>query len=69
MAPKVTKAARRTVIRKAKGRCSICGQRLRSKEEVTLDHIQPVSMGGKNSIDNLRAAHKECNMARGTLDL
>jgi 5-methylcytosine-specific restriction endonuclease McrA len=31
----------------------------------TVDHILPVSLGGKHSLDNVRAAHARCNFSRG----
>jgi CRISPR/Cas system Type II protein with McrA/HNH and RuvC-like nuclease domain len=32
-----------------------------------LDHILPVSRGGKHSIENAQVLHKEVNRAKGTL--
>ena len=38
----------------------MCGQRL-LLEDMTLDHIVPLSMGGRDELGNLQAAHRECN--------
>jgi 5-methylcytosine-specific restriction endonuclease McrA len=31
----------------------------------TIDHLVPVSAGGKDSLSNVRLAHRSCNCARG----
>ena len=41
--------------------CQLCGQ----PGADTVDHIIPVSKGGTNNDDNLRAAHQRCNSRRG----
>ena len=46
------------------GTCAICGNAL-SKYNYTIDHIIPLSRGGTNSIDNLRATHESCNKLKG----
>lgn len=37
--------------------------------ELTLDHIIPKYLGGKNGLDNMQPAHKRCNSIRGHKDL
>lgn len=32
---------------------------------LTLDHVLPRSRGGSHTIDNLRPAHRRCNLSRG----
>jgi 5-methylcytosine-specific restriction endonuclease McrA len=34
-----------------------------------IDHLIPISMGGSDTIDNVRPAHGWCNMSRGTKNL
>lgn len=43
--------------------CYLCGGAL-SWESASLDHVHPVSQGGTHAIDNLRWAHKECNLVK-----
>jgi 5-methylcytosine-specific restriction endonuclease McrA len=31
----------------------------------TIDHILPLAKGGTDTIDNLAAAHRRCNLAKG----
>ena len=35
---------------------------------VTVDHILPVWNGGSDALENLRLAHRICNMRRGGLE-
>jgi 5-methylcytosine-specific restriction endonuclease McrA len=44
--------------------CQLCGRVLR-EGEVTIDHIVPVSAGGKNNIDNLQPSCLSCNARKG----
>jgi 5-methylcytosine-specific restriction endonuclease McrA len=34
----------------------------------TVDHVIPVSKGGSDTFDNVRAAHNSCNRRRGVKD-
>jgi len=47
--------------------CQYCG---RKPPEVTLqvDHVYPVVLGGKNKIDNLLTACRDCNIGKGARD-
>ncbi|MFF4417038.1 HNH endonuclease [Streptosporangium sp. NPDC001559] len=42
-------------------RCLKCG----SPEDLTLDHIQPWSLGGPDTEDNLRTLCRSCNSSKG----
>jgi 5-methylcytosine-specific restriction endonuclease McrA len=46
--------------RLALGRCHYCGGNF-APEELTMDHLVPVSRGGKASRNNVVPACKECN--------
>src|SRR5574340_33933 len=58
------------IIRRDKGKCQLCGKPVALKQKAphpkspTLDHILPVSKGGKHHPDNVRLAHFECNSRR-----
>jgi 5-methylcytosine-specific restriction endonuclease McrA len=45
-------------------RCGICGLSIRKGEE-SLDHIIPVSRGGKHEYSNVQLAHTVCNLWKG----
>ena len=49
-------------------RCSYCGISV-SDSELTVDHVVPISKGGTNDIENLRAACRTCNSAKGVAGL
>ena len=47
-------------IKELEYKCQICGKELK-KEEITIDHIIPLSKGGGNNIENLQPLCKSCN--------
>jgi 5-methylcytosine-specific restriction endonuclease McrA len=74
---RIPKSVRRTVIDRDGRVCQTCGRpvvvRSRRRGRVqhagnllTLDHIVPVSRGGRNEIENLRVCCRTCNMRRGS---
>lgn len=46
-------------------KCHYCGKQL-TRFNATLDHLQPVSQGGDNSLGNLATACLHCNSQRGS---
>lgn len=57
-------------------KCCYCGDAMHTgiwfenhPEELTIEHIIPRSKGGSDNWENLAAACRECNTARGVLDL
>jgi hypothetical protein len=52
---------RQNIFRRDGHRCQYCG----TTEELTLDHVQPKSRGGRSSWDNLTTACKRCNSRKG----
>lgn len=52
---------KRQIIKRDNGICWIC----RESGADSVDHLQPVSMGGTNDPENLKAAHLLCNQQRG----
>ena len=57
------------------GTCYLCGlattkaNSRNTRLAPTRDHVVPVSLGGQNTSDNLRLAHKLCNEKRGQMDV
>jgi 5-methylcytosine-specific restriction endonuclease McrA len=45
--------------------CQLCGKKL-TKENVTIDHIIPISRGGTNDKDNLQPLCSSCNSYKNT---
>ena len=64
----ISKARRFSVLSRDKFTCQCCG---RSAPAVVLeiDHIDPVSRGGKNDISNLVTLCTECNLGKSDADV
>ena len=60
----IPKAIKEEVYRRSNNTCEICGKPL-SRFSYSIDHIIPLSRGGTNNIDNLRAVHPTCNKLKG----
>lgn len=45
--------------------CGLCGEQINSIEEMHIDHIIPLSRGGKDILANLQLTHARCNMGKG----
>ena len=46
-------------------RCAICGRSAKDGAVLHIDHIKPVSKGGKTEINNLRVLCDRCNLGKG----
>lgn len=55
------------VLKRAKGKCELCGVDRKIKS-LDVDHIIPKSKGGANDISNLQALCFTCNRAKGNRD-
>lgn len=64
-------AHNKTILRKTATICALCGLPLDKSLKypdpmsVSIDHIIPISLGGKSTLDNLQAAHLICNKSKG----
>jgi len=47
------------------GICHLCGEPV-PRENFTLDHLVPISLGGPHTSANVAIAHASCNFRRGT---
>lgn len=45
--------------------CGICSSKIEFSYQLSVDHITPKSLGGKNHPYNFQPAHKGCNNRRG----
>lgn len=61
----------RSILRKTATVCALCGLPLDNTLKhpdpmsTSVDHIIPVALGGRSSLDNLQATHLICNMRKG----
>lgn len=60
----VSKTLRYEVLRRDGHKCRYCGLNA-SESELQVDHVQPVTLGGKDVAENLVAACKDCNAGKG----
>jgi 5-methylcytosine-specific restriction endonuclease McrA len=59
---------KQALIERDKWTCYICGC-ICIPENITLDHVIPLSRGGTHTADNLRVACKSCNGSKGAKSL
>lgn len=55
---------RRMVIARDGLMCRLCSNEV-AAEDVHIDHITPVALGGTNELTNLQVTHSRCNIAKG----
>jgi len=58
--------AKERILAEANGRCSYCGRKVAPKE-LQLDHRVPISIGGRNTPDNLAPVCRRCNRKKDVL--
>lgn len=44
--------------------CRLCWGEV-EPDDIHIDHIHPVSLGGSDDLDNLQVAHSRCNLRKG----
>lgn len=59
----MTTQMRVDVLRRDGHRCRMCG-RGASDTELHVDHITPVSHGGRTTMDNLQTLCRDCNLGK-----
>ncbi|TNF30719.1 MAG: HNH endonuclease [Deltaproteobacteria bacterium] len=47
--------------------CALCGEAIKVYEDSSVDHIIPVSRGGKDTESNVQITHVWCNNQKGDL--
>lgn len=61
----------RAILKKTATICALCGRPLDKTRKypdplsISIDHIIPVALGGRSTIDNLQATHLICNKEKG----
>lgn len=58
--PKIAKATRERVYARDNYRCRNCG----ATDDLSIDHIKPLSKGGANRFSNMQTLCKACNLAK-----
>lgn len=60
----ISKSMRYDVLSRDNFRCCICGRSAEDGVKLHIDHIYPVSKGGKTEISNLRTLCADCNLGK-----
>lgn len=58
---------RNHLIAKYGSECHLCGEPITKAKDITIDHWEPVSKGGSDTIDNYRLAHYDCNQLKANM--
>ena len=61
-----------TLLENQHGNCFICGDSIDRdlhRGNIDIDHIQPMSVGGKDGLENFAATHHSCNRSKQATDL
>ena len=61
-----SQSVREMIYKKADGRCELCGRKI-LYNDMTLDHIMPLAMGGEDAESNLQCTCKACNEFKGRI--
>lgn len=61
---KLTDKMRYQVLKRDHYRCVICGRGAKNGVKLHVDHIKPVSRGGKTTLSNLRTLCADCNLGK-----
>ena len=61
----MTDSLRYDVMRRDGFRCQLCGTTAKDGYKLHVDHIIPVSKGGRTEMQNLRTLCERCNMGKG----
>lgn len=65
---KLSKTERKAVHNKCGGHCAYCGCQITLKQ-MQVDHVQPISVNGKDDLTNMLPACRSCNNYKSTLTL
>ena len=61
----------KAILRKTATVCALCGMpfdkslKYPNPMSISIDHIMPVTLGGRSTLDNLQATHLICNKEKG----
>ncbi len=56
------------LLQRQQGKCSSCGLHIKFDDQVEVDHIQPKSLGGKDTYNNMQLLHRHCHDSKTAVD-
>lgn len=63
---KMSPSLRYNILKRDNFRCVLCGRSAQDGVKLHVDHIVPISKGGKTIPDNLRTLCEQCNVGKGS---
>ncbi len=66
--PRRVKFTRKNIYKRDKNTCQYCGKKFKP-QDLNLDHVVPLSRGGKDSWDNVVCSCVSCNLRKGSRTL
>ncbi|RLE08832.1 HNH endonuclease [Candidatus Aerophobetes bacterium] len=66
--PREVKFTRKNIYKRDRNTCQYCGRRFKS-EDLNLDHVIPLSRGGKDTWENVVCSCVQCNLRKGNKTL
>lgn len=65
----LNRSLRFAVLKRDNYRCCICGRNVKDGVKLEIDHIVPVSKGGKTVITNLQTLCQDCNRGKWSREM
>ena len=59
-------STRKLIYLNANGKCELCGRSI-LMEDMTIDHVNPLSLGGEDDVENLACTCFACNTFKGNI--
>jgi len=56
------------LLKQQQGKCKMCGLHFQEGDILEIDHIQPLTNGGKKDYQNLQLLHRHCHDAKTATD-
>jgi 5-methylcytosine-specific restriction endonuclease McrA len=63
----ISQKALEELLERYENKCSYCGIEVRQRDNLHMDHIIPLKLGGPHTIENLAPACKTCNLEKGSM--
>lgn len=58
---------KKEIINKKYPVCYLCGKEINKIRDLSMDHVIPLSKGGKSTNENLKPTHKKCNQKKADM--
>ena len=66
---RLSREERETLVTTQNNVCPLCGHALYFGDEIHIDHIVPLGIGGLDELSNMQAVHRICNLKKGVKEI